>query len=281
MTRTGRPAIALAAALLLAAPGARAQQRKSVSFPVSFETADGFTLHGDLVSAGSAESPVAILLHMYRHDRTSWAPLVPVLADAGITVLALDQRAHGASTRRGEETVRVADIPRSQFGEVLRAGVQDVAAARDFLARRGMAVDRIALVGASYGCSVAILAANRVEGVKSLFLLSPGFAYFDVPVLSEAGRFNGPIFAVAAGDDEGPATAVYKLTRERPKPSDGTVYSTGGHGTRLFTTQPQVLERIRSFLVETLEPGRGPRSLRELRHEIAARVRSLLAAGGG
>ena len=84
MTTTARLAMV---ALLFLATGAGA--REPVSFPVSFESEDGFVLHGDLVSSGSTESPVAILLHMYRHDRKSWAPLVPALTARGITVLAL------------------------------------------------------------------------------------------------------------------------------------------------------------------------------------------------
>ena len=159
MTRTTRLAL-LALGLALASG---AQAREPVSFPVSFETEDGFVLHGNLVSGGSTESPVAILLHMYRQDRSSWQPLVPALTARGVTVLAIDQRTHGQSTRQGEKDVRVADLPRGAFGDVVRAGPKDVAAARTFLLKRGFLADRLALVGASYGCSVALLSASEVR----------------------------------------------------------------------------------------------------------------------
>jgi pimeloyl-ACP methyl ester carboxylesterase len=233
------------------------EERGAVSFAVEFETEDGFAIHGDLVSAASAESPVAILLHQYRADRTSWAALVDDLVAHGITVLAIDQRAHGESVRRGAETVRVREIPRSRFGDVVRAGVWDVAAARRFLAERGIAVDRIGLVGASYGCSVALLAANEVEGVRALVLLSPGVAYFGVPVLESARRFPGPVLAVAAEDDPRSAEAVYSIAGPRAPPSARKVFERGGHGTRLLATQPGSIAEIRRFLLRTLQPEAG------------------------
>ncbi len=240
------------------APAVAADERKSVSFPVSFETEDGFTLHGSLTSAGTTESPVAILLHMYRNDRTSWDPLVPELVGKGITVLALDQRAHGESIRRGDETVRVADIPREEFGAWVRDGVKDVAAARKYLAGRGFDVSRIGLVGASYGCTVSLLAAEEVAGVRALALLSPGTAYFGVEVRSIAKELDRPILAVAAEDDGQAAASARTLTDGRRARSDLEVFEKGGHGTNLFAPHPDLAVTIREFLREAfgMVPGR-------------------------
>ena len=236
-------------ALLAFAPlSAAAEGEGPVRFPVSFETEDGFTLHGDLISAGSTQSPVAILLHMYRQDRSSWSPLIPELVSKGITVLALDQRTHGESTRKGDETVRVEDIPRGSFGDVLRAGPKDVAAARAYLAGNGFQVDRIALVGASYGCSVALLSADPVEGVVALVLLSPGTAYFGVDVTQPARDFSGSLLAVAAEDDGQAAQSARTLTNRRSATSELSIFSKGGHGTRLFASQPGLVVAIREFL---------------------------------
>lgn len=245
--------LAIAAALLLAAPGRAAD---SVSLPVSFQTEDGFTLHGEITSAGSTESPVAILLHMYRHDRSSWAPLVPELVSRGITVLALDQRTHGESVKQGEQTVRVDDVPRERFGEVVRAGPKDVAAARAWLEKQGFDVGRLALVGASYGCTVALLAADT-PGVKALVLLSPGTAYFGVDVTAIARDSMLPILAVAAEDDPNAARAARTLTDGRRATSELDVFETGGHGTRLFAAHPELAAEIRTFLRQNF--GLAPR----------------------
>jgi pimeloyl-ACP methyl ester carboxylesterase len=248
---------ALLALGLAAASGAQA--REPISFPVSFETQDGFVLHGDLVSAGSTESPVAILLHMYRQDRSTWEPLLPALTARGITVLAIDQRTHGQSTRQGQKDVRVADLPRDAFGDVVRAGPNDVAAARAFLAKRGFRSDRLALVGASYGCSVALLSAGEVEGVRALVLLSPGEAYFAVPVTEAARGFTGPVLLVAAEDDANAAAAARALAASRTGPSQVEIFPSGGHGTRLFRPRPDLAGRIADFLAEAFGPPTPPK----------------------
>ncbi len=255
MTRTTSSLFVCLLALLLAPAAGAAED--AVSFPVQFETEDGFVLHGDLTSAGGAESPVAILLHMYRHDRTSWAALVPELVRKGITVLALDQRAHGRSTRRGEETIRVEEISREAFGGVVRDGVKDVRAALAYLRSRGIAAERLALVGASYGCTVSLLATREIEGVDALVLLSPGTDYFGVPVRDLALAYRGPVMAVAAEDDPAAAAAARSLTNGRRGPSDLRLYPEGGHGTRLFAAHEDLAVHIRAFLRPNL--GLAPR----------------------
>jgi len=243
--------------LLLALPLAAGAEeaRKPFSMPVSFETSDGFTLKGDLTSSADANAPVAILLHMYRSDRGSWAPLVPELAAAGFTVLAIDQRAHGESKQQHGERVDVASIPRTQFGELVRHGVRDVSAALSYLARQGLATDRIVLVGASYGCSVALLSAQTVEGVRALVLLSPGTNYFGVDVVAAASSFPGPVLIVAAEDD-GPAVESARVIAARHQGAgDLEIYRSGGHGTRLFGPRPQLKQRIVEFAAKAVEPA--------------------------
>lgn len=109
-----RPMLRALALLLLLAAAAPA--RDVVRFP----GADGFELEARYVAASAPDAPVAICLHQYRSDKDSWTPLLPALQGAGFTTLALDQRAHGGSTRKGSETVKVEDVPREEFGALLR-----------------------------------------------------------------------------------------------------------------------------------------------------------------
>ena len=244
--------LALPLALLVAASAEKT--RTPFSLPVSFETSDGFTLKGDLTSSADANAPVAILLHMYRSDRSAWAPLVPDLAAAGFTVLAIDQRAHGESKQRGRERVDVAAIPRTKFGELVRDGVHDVDAATRYLARQGLATDRIVLIGASYGCSVSLLSAKQLDGARALVLLSPGTNYFGVKVLAEAGSFPGPMLVVAAEDDRQAIESARAITAQHRGADDLEIYRSGGHGTRLFGPRPQLKRRIVEFAAKAVEP---------------------------
>ncbi len=245
---------------LAASAGEAAEEKEGrPSLPVSFETSDGFVLKGDLTSAADTKAPVAILLHMYRSNRSAWAPLVPDLAAAGFTVLAIDQRAHGESKQRRGERVDVATIPRAAFGQLVRDGVRDVEAAVAELARRGLATDRIVLIGASYGCSVSLLSAGEVAGVRALVLLSPGTSYFGVDVVEAASSFPGPLLIVAAEDDRDAVESAQTLAARHQGPDDLEIYSYGGHGTHLFRPRPQVKRRIVEFAEKAVEPAASPR----------------------
>jgi dienelactone hydrolase len=137
---------------------------------------------------------------------------------------------------------------------MVRDGVHDVQAAVRFLAEQGLATDRIVLVGASYGCSVSLLSAPEVEGVRALVLLSPGTNYFGVDVLAAASRFAGPLLVVAADDDRGAAESARIIAARHQGPDDLEIYRSGGHGTRLFAPKPQVKQRIVEFAEKAVEP---------------------------
>jgi pimeloyl-ACP methyl ester carboxylesterase len=251
---------ALWLSLLLALPLAAdaGETARRTSLPVSFETSDGFVLKGDLTSATDTNAPVAILLHMYRSDRSAWAPLVPDLVAAGFTVLAIDQRAHGESQQRRGQRVDVATVPRAAFGELVRDGVRDVEAAVRYLARQGQATDRIVLIGASYGCSVSLLSAEEVAGVRALVLLSPGTNYFGVDVVEAASSFPGPLLVVAAEDDRNAVAGARMIAARHPGADDLEIYSSGEHGTRLFGPRPQLKQRIVEFAEKAVEPVASP-----------------------
>jgi pimeloyl-ACP methyl ester carboxylesterase len=237
---------ALALGLLAAAPAFAAPREDAV-----FETSDGFTLHADLFRAPDARAPVAILLHQFNADRRGWGPLVPALSEAGFTVLALDQRGQGESkaqrTDGGSQRLDVralASQDRAAVGPIVRAGVGDVKAALAFLAARGVATERVVLVGSSYGCSVALLAAAELPAVRGLALLSPGAAYFGVEVTEPAARFAGTLAMFAAEDDAASAESVRRFVQRRGKPDEATVFPSGGHGLALLSAHGDLPGRI-------------------------------------
>lgn len=186
--------------LFLLASAASAQE------VVRFPGADGFQLEARYAAASTPDAPVAICLHQYRSDKDSWAPLLPALQGAGFTTLALDQRAHGGSTKKGSETVKVEDVPREAFGALLRRGPEDVKAALAWLRANGSAAKQVVLIGASYGCSVALLTYAEVPEVKALVLLSPGEEYFGVDVRPALNAWNGPLLVLSSTEDPLQAT---------------------------------------------------------------------------
>lgn len=180
---------------------------------VRFPGADGFELEARYVASSVADAPVAICLHQYRSDKDSWKPLLPALQDAGFTTLAIDQRGHGGSTRKGQETVKVEDVPPEKFGELLRRGPEDVKAALTWLRSKGNAAKQVVLFGSSYGCSVALLTHAQVPEVKALVLLSPGEEYFGVDVRPALNAWNGPLLVVSMTEDTHHKTAMDLMTQ--------------------------------------------------------------------
>jgi len=246
----------LALLALLAAPIARAGAPEAVGF----ETSDGFALKADLWRSTDTKASVAILLHQFNRDRTSFAPLVPALVERGFTVLALDQRGQGESLRQktaaGERTLRVQQVSRGEVGPVVEAGTRDVAAAIAFLDARGIATDRLALVGSSYGCTVSLLATQTEKNVRAAALLSPGSDYFGVDALPAAKQFSGTLFVIAAEDD--PVTvspgSARAIAAAHEGPEELLVYPSGGHGVALLTAHPELASRIAGTLAAALSP---------------------------
>jgi len=247
--------VALLGALALA-PGARGAPAERVSF----ETEDGFRLVADWTPGPASDAPLAILLHQFNADRRSWDPLVPVLAQGGFAVLALDQRGQGESKERtrppGAAAFDVRALAQREgqpaVGPVARAGVKDVEAAVAFAKARGAATDRISLIGSSYGCTVALLASARVPGVRGLVLLSPGTQYFGVDVVPTAMRFRGPVAIYAAEDDAAAARSARALAGARGTPAEATVLPAGGHGVAMFAADPTLVPRVARTALEAV-----------------------------
>lgn len=224
-----------------AAQAAFARQAKGEE--VRFSTSDGIVITGTLYPAGD-NAPAALCLHQWRSDRSSFQGLAGQLQSAGITVLAIDMRGYGGSTR-------------TEAGKRIRPdrkAHKDIEAALQFM--RGQAsVDgsRIGIVGASYGSSNAIIHAAGDPSIRAVVLLSPGLNYFnelptEEPVRAYAGR---PLFAVASSED---LRSVETIDTYRTlAPSMLTkIYRDAGHGTDILDAGVGLGGEIETFLKKNL-----------------------------
>ena len=90
--------------------------------------------------------------------------------------------------------------------------------------------------------------------MRALVLLSPGTNYFGVDVLGAASSFPGPLLIVAAEDDRNSVESARVIAARHRGAGDLEIYSSGGHGTRLFDRRPQLKQRIVEFVVKAVEP---------------------------
>lgn len=214
---------------------------------VHLRTSDGIEIVGDYVSAGDAAhpAPVAILLHMYGSNRSSWAPLITPLHEAGFSTLAIDLRGHGESGAPKTESLR--KMINAGAAVVFRDMSRDVEAARRWLATRDdIDQARVALVGASIGCSVAFNYAVLDVSVDVVVAMTPGTGYFGLDSTIPMREFGSrPVLLMATEHER---EACDKLAELNPHATKRILGKMTAHGTRMFHAQQGVDQMIADFL---------------------------------
>lgn len=223
--------------------------------PAAFKTKDDVEITGDYYPpAGQTPSPVVVLLHMYRSNRTAWKPLVPQLHEAGFAVLAIDLRGHGDSVKPRAQRLVTRAMDRDPI--LFNAMHNDVYGAYDFLTRQpGCDMSRLALVGASVGGSVAVDYARQDRSVDVVVWMSPGEAYLGVDSRAHAKELakhgKRQILLMAAPGERRDCDILSEIHPDatvhitEPGRKDGDKV----HGTNMFGQVKDVECRIVKFLV--------------------------------
>ncbi|MEP6916018.1 MAG: alpha/beta fold hydrolase [Acidobacteriota bacterium] len=228
----------LALVLVVAMSGTVAQVQ-----PVDMDIAapDGARLRATYYSPGTA-GPGILLLHECDMDRRSWASLARAFVTQGIHVLTFDYRGYGESPRAtGAGPVD---------GRAQSAG--DIDAAFSALrARPGVDPSRLAAGGASCGVNHSVELARRNDGIRALVLIGgpstsagiqfladhPGIALFGADTL-EPQMKETYVGQIVAGSKH-PANVIHEIRN-------------GGHGVRLFDTDPTLVPAAASWLAQVL-----------------------------
>ncbi|MEM8885462.1 MAG: alpha/beta fold hydrolase [Planctomycetota bacterium] len=231
----------IVAFLLLLTPFARAER-------VTFQTSDDVQIVGTWQSGGK-DAPTVICLPMYRSVRQTYKPLAGPLLLKGMNLLALDLRGHGESTPGLAPGVQKRDPA------LFQAMHLDVRAAIDWCVRvKKCDPTRIALIGASVGCSVAVDAARRYPGdVRAVVLLTPGANYLGVNTLEHLKEWRGTRSLTFVSTEEKATSQPVMDALDR---FDGANYMVVPgkriHGTRMLGKVNQIEELIANFLESSL-----------------------------
>lgn len=221
---------------------------------VRLSTRDGITLVGSYYPPARGPAPAILLLHMLARDRTDWNPLAAKLQAAGWAVLSLDLRGHGESRLQGGKTLHWRDFSDADFNKM----VLDVEAAQEHLkGLKEVDLNRIAIVGASIGCNIALNFASDHPQVRALVLLSPGLEYRGVlsePAMRRYGASGRPALIVASADDPYSADSSKRLKSLAEARTTLILYPRAGHGTRMLTQERDMEGRILSWLKASLGP---------------------------
>jgi dienelactone hydrolase len=207
-----------APATALPAPSERCGPPDRPARTVRFQTDDGVTLAGAVVGSG----PVgAVLVHEYPGPMCGWWPYAAYLARHGVRALLFDLRCFGLS-----------ECPQGGRGEA----TADVTAAMRALRHEG--AHSIALVGASMGGAVAVVAAAQLHpdalvnlsGERDTAGLTPGIA---ANAAAAAPRVTSPaLFVVARGDRYVPVADMRAVFRRAGSSTKRLIVlpATAGHG---------------------------------------------------
>jgi pyridoxine 5-phosphate synthase len=222
-------------AVCVSAPIAEAAGR-----PVTLSSADGVTIAGELFEGASRPSPAVLLVHMLTRNKSEWGGLPDRLRDMGLTVLAIDLRGHGQSSGSAQ------DLP-AMTGDV-RAALQWL------ITRPNVRPDAMAVVGASLGASLSLLASVDVPQVRAIGLLSPSLDYrglrTDVSLLKRLGSRS--IWLASSAEDPLALRTMRDFAAEPSGPREQHVSTAVAHGTMLLDRDADVGRALVDWLRRTL-----------------------------
>jgi len=223
------------------------------SQPVTFVTDDGIEIaatYSELETVG-ARLPAVIFIHQGGSNKSEWTNLglFHKLATQNMIALAYDIRGHGASAGKADFSTLFNDPNQAPL---------DLKAAMKFLATKPhVDMDRIAIVGASIGSNLAVMASGlNSYNIKSAVAISGKTS----AVYNLAGKKPGDItfrsiFHIAAANEQGGKRAAWakemygKTTA--PKKLE-IIKGSNKHGVSIFTDAPMLADHILAWLLETL-----------------------------
>jgi dienelactone hydrolase len=212
-----------------------------LSEPVVIAAADGLELNATFYALeGLENAPGVILLHMLGSNRTIWETvgLVDELAANGYAVLALDMRGHG-ETGGSQDWVQVED-------DIQRVW-------QYFVDRPEVDAEKTAVLGASIGSNMALIAAANEPAMRTAILLSPGLVFRGVAPAERLPDYGDrPLLIVASENDYYSEDSANKLAETAVGETSVKIYQTAGHGTEMFAPQPDLTPLILDWLAQHL-----------------------------
>jgi len=140
------------------------EEKPYISEDVSFSASDGITISATWYIPKELEAPYkpVILSHEFNGDRHDWDPFISGFIERGYAILAYDIRGFGKSQ----------DVSKSEgYYDSL---IGDIEGAVTYLkSRNDVIIDRIGIVGAQLGGTIAFSASGYIDEIKIAVTISP------------------------------------------------------------------------------------------------------------
>lgn len=220
---------------------------------VSFRTIDGIDISATLSEPPGKPRPfpAVIFIHQGGSSKSEWTrqKLFSDVVSAGMIALAYDVRGHGSSGGKADFA--------TLFDDPLQAPFDLVAAIR-FLIGTGKADEhRIAVVGASIGSNLAVMAIGRADlPVKTAVAISgkTSAVHNLAGIPRDMLSFRSVFYVASAGEQNGlRAKWAQELFDQTASPRKiEIIENSDEHGVSIFKDDPDLANRIMTWLEATL-----------------------------
>ncbi|KAF0127407.1 MAG: putative lysophospholipase [Elusimicrobia bacterium] len=227
----------ICAVLFLAAPS-RAQEPRAGE-AVTFQAADGWTIHADYLPPAEG-APVVLLLHSHRSSSAEWKTFQAQLKRYGYGWLAPDMRGHGRTvTDPTGSTVTWKSFRHSGSDNEYNKMIRDVDGALVFLSTRAITTDRVIMAGSILGANLAIKTAAIYKEIPKVVAVSPVLNVNDVLVVNPLRAYGRKPLLMLAGANRERQFKEFQLLNDIAKLSCGaenviTLVEARGFGAELI-----------------------------------------------
>ena len=205
---------------------------------VSFRSEDGRAINATVFETSQRPAPAVVLVPMLGRAKDDWDAVAQRLADANVLALAIDLPSQSGA---GDS-------------KVLGGWSADVRAAVSYLtSRQDVRSGSIGVAGASFGATLAALAAADLQAVRSLALVSPSLDYRGVRIEAAMKQYGGrPAMLMASSRDPYAARTVRELAKDPPGTREMRFSETAAHGTILLMRDPDLVRALVEWFQATL-----------------------------
>ena len=214
---------------------------------INFNTQDGVTIAGLHLHVPAAKS-TALLVHMMPATKESWLSFMPLLAERGVSSLAIDLRGHGDSLMMGNQPI---DYHRFDDDEHAKATLDVEAAVAWLLDAEKLPIHKLLMAGASIGANLGLWFASTHLQVPAVLALSPGLNYRSlmpenyIPALAE----NQRAFLAASEEDAYSYSSLEEFSKMKTE-ARITIKKlrAAGHGTTMFASDQNFMKESADWL---------------------------------
>jgi hypothetical protein len=205
---------------------------------VSFRSEDGRTTSALVFEPSQRPSAAVVLVPMLGRPKDDWGVVGQRLADVNILAMAID----------------LPGLSDPGDSSVLGGWSGDVRAAVAYLlSRSDVRPGAIGIAGASFGASLAAIAAAGDPAVRSIALVSPSLEYRGVHIDGPMRQYGGrPALLIASAHDPYAARSVRELARDAAGSRETRFSETTAHGTLLLARDPDLIRALVEWFQRTL-----------------------------